>query len=116
MRLAVHDLKVSITCDKTTHHLTHALLGVTVHKQSVYPGQGVVSLAVKEVDSRSKHLHLFPDRCDLVPGLRQQLPDRPQLLSAVLDVPHFIVKMPRVDMSLSKIVNRDGTMIAYFAR
>ena len=51
---------------------------------------------MKQVDSSSQHLHLFPNSSYLVSTSWQQLSDTPKLFCAVLDVPDLIVKVPEM--------------------
>ena len=51
---------------------------------------------MKQVDSSSQQLHLFPNSSYLVSTSWQKLSDTPKLFCAVLDVPDLIVKVPEI--------------------
>lgn len=73
--------------------LTHAFSGVTVQEQSVHPREGIICLAVQQVDCGAQDLHLWSDRSDAVTVAWQQMAYGAQLLGAVLDVPDLVVKV-----------------------
>ena len=49
---------------------------------------------MEQVDCGPKHLHLSSHSCDLVPVPWEESPDGSQLISAVMDIPDLIVKVP----------------------
>ena len=72
---------------------------------------------MKQVDSSSQQLHLFPNSSYLVSASWQKLSDTPKLFCAVLDVPDLIVKVPEImGNELIPHYGLHRTASAYFAR
>ena len=88
-------LHIQHLCQKLNQR-GHTLARVTFDKEPMNPGEGIVSLAMQEVNGGAKDIHLMPHGCNLVADPWEEVTYGSELLSTVPDVPDLIVKVPEM--------------------